>query len=756
MPEKVWYNSVGSGSGSKLTLRYDSITVSGSTAKLKNPEIEFYSKSGWSDSVNSIDAKGSAVSDERVHSGSLNGGTRTWDCSATDITLTFGATQTKTFIAEVYGISFFNGDSSTNQYSWTITFPQRPYAAPNAPTSLALKRVSDTTQRFTFAGHQTSKTADRYTQYVDWDLQTDSDTATWVKKGSGLSGSTSSVDVTGTSENHRYRVRVKFRNSGGSSSYAVSDWIATTPDYPAVMPPSKSGSVVTANWGNVAPFLTGSKLGWRENGGAEFDPGIAVGAAATSATRTVDPAKTHAYRVYHLIAGVPLAAGGTTTLTSPGSEWSQTVQLQGPPLAPTVTLSHVVFDAESDTLVVSVAANPVDGSAQTAAEIQYRIGTAAWTVVQLGTATQYAFAPPALANGNKYEIQARTKAADPSFGQWSPSKFVDATETPGVIIQSPADGTTVLGAALNVQLSWTDDDPAGLTAYDMVLLDSANSVLWHAENLPGSIADALYRVPYSLVDSETYTLRVRGRDSLGLWSDWVDASWPVAYAKPPEATIVSTEWRPSEGVIVVEVENPAPGVGETAGSSQELQWLNGDRWLVAASDLPVLDPGMPLFVTHWTPPTHTTVTYRVVTRSDAPSIKVGAPFDVETPADGWVYLNGGPDFTQLARIRGDADVVWDGSREKTLVTPVGRRKAVELIGNAESDVWKISGRVARRQMQEHVLGTQAEWFPVKGWVAPICLRDYTGLRTFVSVSGVSIRRKTGDVSFVCTEVDHVE
>lgn len=130
----------GNNAGSVLSLQWDGITVVGTDGYLQNPRIQFYSRSGWSDTNNSIHSIGGAVANQLVrdsNNGPLNGGTRTWPLPATAIPLSVGSPTYSSFGARVYGISFFNGDQNTNDY-WTgnIEYPALPNPGPGDPVRI--------------------------------------------------------------------------------------------------------------------------------------------------------------------------------------------------------------------------------------------------------------------------------------------------------------------------------------------------------------------------------------------------------------------------------------------------------------------------------------------------------------------------------------------------------------------------------------------------------------------------------------------
>ena len=141
MPSKVFGPSVSTNSGSALTLYYDGIEVSsdGASARLTNPRAVFTFKSGWSDGTNSFTTVNtSAVSGASHGSRSLSGGvSQTFSASSKWVGLSYNGPTYVEYKFQVYGVSFFNGDSATTTYTFGINLPTRVStvgAVSSAPT----------------------------------------------------------------------------------------------------------------------------------------------------------------------------------------------------------------------------------------------------------------------------------------------------------------------------------------------------------------------------------------------------------------------------------------------------------------------------------------------------------------------------------------------------------------------------------------------------------------------------------------------
>ena len=121
--------SVTTSSGATLTLYYDSIEVAGdgASARITNPRAQFTYKSGWSDSTNSFSTIGTnAVAGADHGAQSLSGGaTKTFYTAPIWVALNYNGETTVQYTFRVSNVSFFTGDSSTQDYTMNINLPRR-------------------------------------------------------------------------------------------------------------------------------------------------------------------------------------------------------------------------------------------------------------------------------------------------------------------------------------------------------------------------------------------------------------------------------------------------------------------------------------------------------------------------------------------------------------------------------------------------------------------------------------------------------
>lgn len=616
MPSKDWGPKVSTGSGAKLTAKYDSITVDGSTAKLKNPRVEFYSKSGWYDSVNSISTKTGATTAKSLHSGTLNGGTRSWNATARDVALQYGKVTKADFVIEVSGISFFNGDSSTDTYRWTIEFPARPYSTPPVPASVVATYVDDTradlaiTHRSAGSGNPISNTL----------VERSTDGGKFEQVVS-LKGAASNWSDTTISKDHKYEYRVRTANPSRKSGYAAANVaVFTTPATPSVVTAAKNGVDIEVS------FVDGSR--WASSFNLQDNPGGIWGwdgaglPAATESPFIVlapNPAQTHEYRVQ------AVAPDGRLSLWSLGSN---VVQLQGRPNAP-VGLFAGAVDRASD-VDATYLHNPVDTTRQRMRQGRWRAqGAVDWVYGPEDTTDVQvlSWAVGVLdVFGKHVEYQVRTKGDHKDWSDWSASAVLILSDLGSVNVTKP-DGTLTSGKVVG---EWGWFDPAGgpQTGWRATLLIGGVEV----ETRAGSgTADSVVFRTYA-DDGASVQVKVEARNQDGLWSEpaYSDIQ-DVVYALPI-APVVEVNFDPDTGQAEIIVLNSGDEVGDDSGLPEVL----GNRLYVIDPDgtQRIIDDRMEpnSVAVDMTPVLGKPVTYILETDSDAPSTRVteiSVTFDAE-------------------------------------------------------------------------------------------------------------------------------
>lgn len=140
---------------------------------------------------------------------------------------------------------------------------------------------------------------------------------------------------------------------------------------------------------------------------------------------------------------------------------SSTVIEKAPPNPPTlvspVSGSSVVLDQGTVRLVFRH--NPVDGSAQEAAQVRYALNGGAWTTVNLTTQSYYALD---ISNYSALDViswQAKTKGAHDDYSEWSSVFTVKILTRPDLAFTAPDNGAVI--TTLPITLAWNYNDLSG-------------------------------------------------------------------------------------------------------------------------------------------------------------------------------------------------------------------------------------------------------------------------------------------------------
>ena len=402
--------------------------------------------------------------------------------------------------------------------SGKVTIPAIDYDAPSAPSSCAASRASDTQAKVTWKNGSTSTTKPRSSTKVE----RQADGGSWVQVASVGANTTSYTDNS-ISANHRYRYRVRAQGAGGYSGYSTSGYIYTTPAAPA----SVSVAVVTGTTcsvdvdGSNAPWATSWEVQSQLNGG-EW---TAVG-TYTSFPVTAD------------------IGGGTVRLRARAlrgqlaSAWTESAEITTitPPLAPTVTLTPSGVQPTGTAVTVSWTPSHPDGSAQTQAQVAYKIGSAAeQTATVSGAATSYQLPATATESPATVSVRVRTHGADEDWGAWSEPVTLTVAEPPSVAITSPGtDGAVV--ADLPLEVEWTVSDPTGVAAQTLTLYDASGRAI-HTAQLGGSARSyELGPSTYMLTNSAVYTLRLDATGGSSLTAS-EERDFRTSFAEPSAPTV---------------------------------------------------------------------------------------------------------------------------------------------------------------------------------------------------------------------------
>lgn len=247
---------------------------------------------------------------------SLNGGAYTQigtstTNSFTDTSVPLGSTAS--YRVRVQGPTGVN--TAYSGYSG-IASVNNGWAAPAAPASVVLTRVSDSAATITITGNQNTATSDGYWQWVDWVLY--DFLLNTIASGSGLAGTTTSIPVTGLVAQQGYLATVRARNEvGGGSAWKESGYIYTTPGTPINLTAARAGaasSSVNVGWAFGGGFVGVYQVERSTNGGSTWTQVGSVPAGTLAFVDTLPVASSALYRVRAQTPAPAIASGYTGTV----------------------------------------------------------------------------------------------------------------------------------------------------------------------------------------------------------------------------------------------------------------------------------------------------------------------------------------------------------------------------------------------------------------------------------------------------------
>lgn len=452
-------------------------------------------------------------------------------------TFTGAAGTTCTFTAS---LRLFWGGTASVSRSGSI-----PIDRPSAPTSVVATRASDTQANLSW-NYSSPSSAPVQAVAVERTDAT-SNYGTW-KRVATLNPAKKSWTDTGIKAGNRYQWRIRTGNSSGDSSWVGSARVSTTPLPPTNVKAQKNadGSITVSWTPPTASYGTSFYI---------FDNGTQVGTVARDQSSwthsSPSTSVTHTYTVR--------TREDTGSLTSADSAPSNSVQLLAAPSAPTgLTPNGTAVASDQGEFQISWVHNPVDTSAQTAAEYRVRTQGNTWSTGTTTTEQSTVLEPELFPAGSTVEWQVRTQGAyhpgqEDGWSPWSAVATFRFASTPGVSISVPSEDTITV-STLTAEWTWFQAEGAA-QASAQVQLQDADGILLEDRTVSG--AATLLTLATRLADATSYTLLVRGRSGDGLWSEWDRADFAVSYPQPlaPEPTVT---WDDTQGVAQVSIFNPGP------------------------------------------------------------------------------------------------------------------------------------------------------------------------------------------------------
>lgn len=410
----------------------------------------------------------------------------------------------------------YAADASVTLYAvWRIV-------APSAPAGCTAVRRSDFRADVSWTpGPDASAT------YGSVLVERSIDGAAWSQVASASGAATSWSDA-GLQPNHAYRYRVRAGNATGHSAYAAApETLYTTPAAPVSVTAARTGeasvALTIANPANTATALQYEYAATTAGAGTVV---TVQGERVTSATARPGGG-TWYFR----------ARNTRGDLASEWSPWSEPVVTVCPPAAPTLTApaqGSVVKMGDASALRFAWAHNAPDGSAQTAAEVRWRAGSASWSTLT-AAAEQRLTADVSDAGLNaSVEWQARTKGAHEDFGPWSAVSSFRICQVPSVAFAAPADGAVIEGTPISVQLAY--EDASGELASCMLMVVDSMGAQAYALDMGSAASASIASSDWLPENGGTYTFRASVRSTSGL-SASADREASVSFVEPQGAVL---------------------------------------------------------------------------------------------------------------------------------------------------------------------------------------------------------------------------
>lgn len=377
----------------------------------------------------------------------------------------------------------------------------------------------------------------------------------WTHLGRMAGGAESYTD-TAFPKNNEVRWRVQGIGPGGVSGWVQGGTLGTVPAAPTGVAAAKSGQNIDVSWTDNAAGTNRPRTfivednpdgtGWVNVG--------TVGGSGESWTHTdADPAKTHQYRVTAQITS-------QIVLTSSASAASNVVQLQAPPAipyreAPLDTTTQVI--GEQITLVWHH--RPVDTSAQTSAEVWWRVEGDDWTKTVVSGSAQHLDITPTTSTDRAYlEWQVRTKGAHPDWSPWSTTNGPLLSTRPTVVIQSPEHLSAIPTSRVKVDWTYQPNGTAlelGASRWEITLIRWSTGNVLEVDSGTSGFTSEMSAI---LVNGEEYHLLLSVQNQDGLWSEASPVRFSVEFPVPL-VQLIRPSWICEEGSVSLSFR----GTGET-------------------------------------------------------------------------------------------------------------------------------------------------------------------------------------------------
>lgn len=443
---------------------------------------------------------------------------------------------------------FRSPDSSTSGFSTgsraqvTITVPARPYQAPAAPSGCTAARNSDSKVTVSWTNGATSTASPRSAVLVERSV----DDGAWAQVAS-LGASDTSYADTSVSANHRYQYRVRSQGGGGTSAYATSGTVYTTPSAPTGCSAARnSDSKVTVTWqrgSNAASTYQQQYVERRVDGGSWAQ----VAEVAATATSYVDTGVSANHRYEYRVRSHNAAAH---------SGYSTSGSVYTTPSAPT---SCSVERASDSSQRVSWANGANASNTYQSVLVERQTDAGSWVQVASLSGAPTNYTDNSTSAGHRYAYRVRSSNSGGRSG-YATSGYVYTTPTAPTGVSAAATGPQSASVSASGTPPWAD-------SYE-VQRRSGEGGEWETVATPATL-------PVEVATTAGVNwFRVRAVKS-GLASAWAESEDITTVAQPLAPTVTglpavlglgdepTVSWAPNHpdgsAQVAAQVEVTAPG-----------------------------------------------------------------------------------------------------------------------------------------------------------------------------------------------------
>lgn len=448
------------------------------------------------------------------------------------------------------------GNAPAHQYTNAVA------TTPNAPKSASVARDSDTQNTLSIVPGSPCAGL-----YLAHDVQRQMDGGAWSDFGAIKAAGSTKMDRS-TSANHSWRYRVRSRNAAGASAWVETGTVYNTPCAPGKPKMSRvSDTKVKGVFENGANTATGTEI----ERSPDLETWTAVRTTHGKATDFEDDpgGGTWYYRVRNVcgdLASAWVESDGIVTICAPA--------------APTITSpsSSQVIPMTQASIAVSWRHNPIDGSAQTAAQWRWSTdGGKTWNTLTVSGAASSAALANSFAVNTRLTVQARTKGAHADYGPWSAAVSTYVRQVPTVTIEEPGNGFTIENTPVHVRIAYSD--PSGAMAAGTLTVRDADGAAVYSRDLMGGLEFDVPAGEWLPSDGAAYALAVTVRSSSTLQGS-ASRSVSVKYVLPSVA-IADAVPDPETGYVAVTVREGRTDSAVAMESCSLWRNVGGARTLLA-------------------------------------------------------------------------------------------------------------------------------------------------------------------------------